>query len=111
MGADLPLQAMHGTHAQPNQLGRLDDISALGQLQARGLKLFLLDTRATELRAANASLPANELAVPARVSLTVCIPARTRVLIMVRSNSANAPVIWNSSLPMGVVVPMFCGSM
>jgi hypothetical protein len=31
-------------------------------------------------------------------------PALTRVRIIERSNSANAPVIWNMSLPAGVVV-------
>jgi hypothetical protein len=35
-------------------------------------------------------------------------PALTRWRILLRSNSANAPVIWKISLPMGVVVSMFC---
>jgi hypothetical protein len=38
--------------------------------------------------------------------------ARIHVLhrIMLRSNSANAPVTWNSSQPIAVVVSMFCAS-
>jgi len=48
---------------RPIRLGRLDDASALGQLQARSLKLFLLGTRAAELAPDNAGLLANELAV------------------------------------------------
>jgi hypothetical protein len=37
-------------------------------------------------------------------------PARTRWRIINRSNSAKAPVIWNSSLPAGVVVSIDCWS-
>ena len=37
-------------------------------------------------------------------------PASICWRIIVRSNSANAPVIWKTSFPIGVVVSMFCWS-
>ena len=43
----------------------------------------------------------------ARVFLTVCITGAHRSLDHGALNSANAPVIWNSSFPMGVVGSMF----
>src|SRR5262245_3201550 len=59
----LPLEPVDGADAEADQLGSLDDAGTLGQLGAGSLKLFLLGTRATEMRADNASLPANELAI------------------------------------------------
>src|SRR6516162_10073766 len=50
-----------------------------------------------------------------RPSFTPCAtarlrPALTRWRIIVRSNSANAPVSWKTSLPIGVIVSMACWS-
>ena len=42
------------------------------------------------------------------LALIVRRSALVRCRIIVRSNSANAPVIWNRSLPMGDVVSIFC---
>jgi hypothetical protein len=50
----------------------------------------------------------DEMALALDFVLGALEAALTRVRIIERSNSANAPVIWNMSLPAGVVVSMFC---
>ena len=52
-------------------------------------------------------LPNKPRGVP-RVNDRRATPARTRSTIMLRSNSANTPIIWNMALPAGVVVSMPC---
>jgi hypothetical protein len=47
---------------------------------------------------------------PSRVpaAFVLASPALTLSRIMDRSNSANTPIIWNSALPLGVVVSTCC---
>src|SRR5262245_66597469 len=53
--SDLAFEAVNGAHAQPNQLGGLDNASALCQLLAGGFKLVGFGTRAAELGAHDAA--------------------------------------------------------
>src|SRR5262245_28990149 len=62
MSPDLAFQSVDGADAEANQLGRLDDARALGQLQAGALELVGSRARAPEISAHLASL-ADELAV------------------------------------------------
>jgi hypothetical protein len=102
------LQPLHRAGAKAHELCRPEHARALGELAACGLELLGVNAGAAKALAHDAGVPGGEGALGAIVALTVLRPAWMRLRIMVRSNSAKAPVIWNSRRPIGVVVSMFC---
>ena len=102
-------EAVDGADAKADFSRHLADADALGQLLSRALDLVRLSARPAQFPTHLASL-ADEFAVAGELVPTTLSPARTRCWIIDRSNSPKAPVIWNSSLPVGVVVSMFCWS-
>jgi len=103
MHSCLALEPMHGADAEADSPRHLADADALGQLKACALDFLGLGTRSAKLVR---TMPASLSNLPSRASLSLMTPspAPIRWRIMERSN----PVIWNSSLPVGVVVSMCC---
>src|SRR5262245_10806688 len=101
----LAFESVDGADPEADQLGRLDDARALGQLQAGLLELVGSRTRAPEISAHLASL-ADELAVAGEFVLDDTEPSSDALTDHRSLELAKAPVIWNSNLPVGVVVSM-----
>jgi hypothetical protein len=94
-GVKLAADALHGASPEAQELGSFQDPRSLRKLPSR-----LPFGRAVYLRR-----PSLTPWATARLS-----PALTRCLIIVRSNSAKAPVTWKTNLPIGVVVSIDCWS-
>ena len=100
------LELRHRADAEANCLCDSIDANALGEFGSRLAQLVGIGIRTTEALFDLAVLR-DEVSVTFDLILGAQ-PALTRVRIIERSNSVNAPVIWNMSLPAGVVVSIAC---
>jgi hypothetical protein len=108
MRPNLTLEPVDGADAEPYFPYHFANPDALGKFAPRKRYLVGFGTGAPQLPAHLPSL-AHKLAVAGELFLYDAGPSPDWRIIE-RSNSAKAPVIWNSSLPAGVVVSIDCWS-
>ena len=101
------LNLLNRADAEANCLCHFVDTDPLSKLGSCLAQLLWIGARPAEALF-DFAMFRDEMALALDFVLGALEAALTRVRIIERSNSANAPVIWNMSLPAGVVVSMFC---